>query len=68
MRSKPAKVDNESYDAPQKKFRMDFERADMSGSYARMDLFKTRSGQQEMTDAISFDPPPRFHHSRICAK
>ena len=32
---------------------MDFERAQLPGNYARMDLFKTRSGPQEITDNVA---------------
>ncbi|MDX6457040.1 MAG: hypothetical protein QOE55_737 [Acidobacteriaceae bacterium] len=35
------------------KFRMNFERAGLSGSYARLDLFKTRAAQQEMSDRVA---------------
>ena len=35
------------------KFRMDFERAGLMGSYARRDLCKTRAGQQEMGDRVA---------------
>ncbi|MEO7143347.1 MAG: DUF6456 domain-containing protein [Bryobacteraceae bacterium] len=50
--SGPQKLADELYDAAEK-FRMDFERAGMAGNYARMDLFKTRSGQTEMTDKVA---------------
>jgi hypothetical protein len=50
--SGPQKLPDELYDAAEK-FRMDFERAGMAGNYARMDLFKTRSGQQEMSDKVA---------------
>jgi hypothetical protein len=40
--------------AAAEKFRMDFERARLIGSYARLDLFKTRAGQQEMSDRVAF--------------
>jgi len=43
------KLANELYDAGEK-FRMDFERAQLSGNYARLDMFKTRSGRQDMSD------------------
>jgi hypothetical protein len=39
--------------AAAEKFRMDFERAGLIGSYARLDLFKTRAGQQEMSDRVA---------------
>jgi hypothetical protein len=35
------------------KFRLDFERAQLSGNYARLDLFKARSGRQEMSDNVA---------------
>jgi len=38
----PQKLADELYDAAEK-FRQDFERAQLSGSYARMDLFKARA-------------------------
>jgi hypothetical protein len=41
--SGPQKLPDELYDAAEK-FRMDFERAQLSGNYARLDLFSTRSG------------------------
>lgn len=39
--------------AAAEKFRNDFERAGLTGSYARLDLFKTRAGQQEMSDRVA---------------
>ena len=39
--------------AAAEKFRLDFERAGLMGSYARLDLFKTRAGQQEMGDRVA---------------
>jgi hypothetical protein len=39
--------------AAAEKFRADFERAGLIGSYARLDLFKTRAGQQEMGDRVA---------------
>ena len=35
------------------KFRMDFERAQLFGSYARSDLFRTRAGKGEITDKFA---------------
>jgi hypothetical protein len=35
------------------KFRMDFERAQLSGNYGRIDIFKTKSGRQEITDRVT---------------
>jgi len=32
---------------------MDFERAQLSGNYARLDMFKTRSGRQDMSDNVA---------------
>lgn len=46
------KLANELYDAAEK-FRMDFERAQLSGNYARLDMFKTRSGRQDMSDNVA---------------
>lgn len=43
---------HELYDAAEK-FRTDFERAQLSGNYGRLDMFKTRSGKQEMSDAVA---------------
>jgi Domain of unknown function (DUF6456) len=48
----PQKLADELYDAAEK-FRMDFERAQLSGNYARLDLFKARSGRQEMSDNVA---------------
>jgi hypothetical protein len=48
----PQKLADELYDAAEK-FRQDFERAQLSGNYARMDLFKARSGRQEMSDNVA---------------
>lgn len=48
----PQKLADELYDAAEK-FRHDFERAQLSGNYARMDLFKARSGRQEMSDNVA---------------
>jgi hypothetical protein len=39
--------------AAAEKFRADFERAGLTGSHARLDLFKTRAGQQEMSDRVA---------------
>jgi hypothetical protein len=39
--------------AAAEKFRMDFERAQLSGSYARTDLFRTRAGKGEITDKVA---------------
>lgn len=39
--------------AAAEKFRMDFERAGLIGSYARLDLFKTGAGKQEMSDRVA---------------
>lgn len=50
--SGPQKLADELYDAAEK-FRADFERAQLSGSYARLDLFKARSGRQEMSDTVA---------------
>jgi hypothetical protein len=44
-----ANLANGLYDAGEK-FRMDFEREQLSGNYARFDMFKTRSGRQDMSD------------------
>jgi hypothetical protein len=46
------KLAHELYDAAEK-FRMDFERAQLFGNYARLDMFKTRSGRQEMSDNVA---------------
>jgi hypothetical protein len=48
----PQKLADELYDAAEK-FRQDFERAQLHGNYARLDLFKARSGRQEMTDRVA---------------
>ena len=37
----------------QRRFRQDFERAQLSGNYSRLDLFKARSGRQEMSDNVA---------------
>jgi Domain of unknown function (DUF6456) len=50
--SGPQKLADELYDAAEK-FRADFERAQLSGNYARLDMFKTRSGRQEMSDGVA---------------
>jgi hypothetical protein len=50
--SGPQKLADELYDAAEK-FRHDFERAQLCGNYARMDLFKARSGRQEMSDNVA---------------
>ena len=50
--SGPQKLPDELYDAAEK-FRKDFERAQLSGSYARLDLFKTRSGKVEISDKLA---------------
>lgn len=47
----PQKLADELYDAAEK-FRTDFEKAQLSGSYARMDLFKARSGKQDISDNV----------------
>ena len=46
------KLADELYDAGEK-FGADFERAQLSASYARLDMFKTRSGRQEMSDNVA---------------
>jgi hypothetical protein len=46
------KLDHELYDAAEK-FRMDFEKAQLSGNYARLDLHKTRAGKQDMSDRVT---------------
>jgi hypothetical protein len=46
------KMDPAVYGAAEK-FRTDFERAQLSGSYARTDLFRTRSGKGEITDKVA---------------
>jgi len=46
------KIVHELYDAAEK-FRMDFERAQLFGNYARLDMFKTRSGKTEMSDRVA---------------
>jgi hypothetical protein len=43
---------HELYDAAER-FRQDFEPAQLMGSYARMDLNKSRRGRQEITDNIA---------------
>jgi Domain of unknown function (DUF6456) len=45
------KLAHELYDAAEK-FRIDFERAQLCGNYARLDMFKARSGRQEMSDGV----------------
>jgi Domain of unknown function (DUF6456) len=50
--SGPQKLPDELYDAAEK-FRMDFERAQLSGNYARLDMFSTRSGKVEMSDKLA---------------
>jgi Domain of unknown function (DUF6456) len=46
------KLADELYDAAEK-FRMDFERAQLAGNYARLDLHKTRAGKGEMSDKVA---------------
>ena len=46
------KLANEFYTAAEK-FRIDFEYAQLSGSYARTDLFRTRAGKGEITDKVA---------------
>lgn len=46
------KLASELFDAGEK-FRADFERAQLSGNYARLDMFKTRAGKQEITDTVA---------------
>lgn len=46
------KLAHELYDAAEK-FRLDFERAQLSGNYARLDMFKTRSGRQEVSENVA---------------
>jgi Domain of unknown function (DUF6456) len=46
------KLDHELYDAAEK-FRLDFERAQLVGNYARLDLHKTRAGKQDMSDSAA---------------
>jgi Domain of unknown function (DUF6456) len=46
------KLADEFYDAAEK-FRSDFERAQLFGNYARLDLFKTRTGKQELSDSVA---------------
>ena len=45
------KLAHELYDAGER-FRIDFEKAQLTGNYARLDMFKTRSGRQEMSDGV----------------
>jgi hypothetical protein len=45
-------IPHELYTAAEK-FRIDFERAQMVGNYSRLDLFKTRAGQQEISDRVA---------------
>jgi hypothetical protein len=49
--SGPQKLADELYDAAEK-FRIDFERAQLAGNYARLDLFSTRSGKTEQSDKV----------------
>jgi hypothetical protein len=42
----PQKLADGLYDAAEK-FRQDFERAQLSGNYARLDLFKARTGRRK---------------------
>src|ERR1700677_1898138 len=46
------KLAYELYQAGEK-FRTDFERAQLMGNYARLDMFKTRSGKTEMSDTVA---------------
>jgi len=46
------KLADELYDAAEK-FRMDFERAQLAGNYARLDMHKTRAGKGEMSDKVA---------------
>jgi hypothetical protein len=46
------KLADELYDAAEK-FRIDFERAQLAGNYARLDLHKTRAGKGEMSDKVA---------------
>jgi hypothetical protein len=46
------KLAAELYDAAEN-FRKDFETAQLAGNYARLDLHKTRAGQQEMTNKVA---------------
>jgi hypothetical protein len=48
----PQKLADELYDAAEK-FRLDFERAQLTGSYARTDLFRTRAGKTEISDNVA---------------
>jgi hypothetical protein len=48
----PQKLADELYDAAEN-FRKDFERAQLTGSYARTDLFRTRAGQGEISDKVA---------------
>lgn len=50
--SGPHKLADELYDAAEK-FRIDFERGQLAGNYARLDLFKVRSGKQAESDNVS---------------
>jgi len=51
------KLPDELYDAVEK-FRVDFERAQLSGNYARLDMFSTRSGKTDMSERLTV-PKPR---------
>ncbi|MFZ0270977.1 MAG: DUF6456 domain-containing protein [Acidobacteriaceae bacterium] len=46
------KLAPELFDAAEK-FRADFERAQLSGNYGRVDIFKTKSGRQEISDRVA---------------
>jgi Domain of unknown function (DUF6456) len=46
------KLASELYDAAEN-FRKDFETAQLAGNYARLDLHKTRAGQQEMSNKVA---------------
>ena len=46
------KLAHELYDAAEK-FRLDFERAQLSGNYARLDMFKTQGGRQEVSNGVA---------------
>jgi hypothetical protein len=46
------KLVGELYGAAEK-FSTDFERAQLSGTYARTDLFRTRAGKGEITDKVA---------------
>src|ERR1700722_9371221 len=50
--SGPQKLPDELYDGAEK-FRIDFERAQLSGNYASLDLFSSRSGKVTMSDSLS---------------